>query len=440
MNTKEMELQKIAESTGSTQTALSNEQRDEYLHTALEAGKLSLGNGSETARCYNIVKNILKSSGSENYVATVISKSIFASLDGKTEIATAERAGTNLNRICVANDISHAVADGKLGLKEAREKLSVLSQTKLYNFVLRLLAYVVAMVATPIFLNCTIVDCAAATVCGVIMAFVDALFRRIRIHTFASIFTQTLIMVICGGLSVIFSRGYVSLYAVVVAAIMPMFPGLALTNAVRDTLQGDYVSGAGRLMEAFMSALAISLGVAVGLVVSVLATGTQFEQLFDTPFGVITDTPYLFWIYAAAALFYSAGYCILFEVPPKFIIWNALVGCAGKTLCMYINYHTDSEVWGTFLATLVVALLAQIFARIFKAPATPFLIAGIMALVPGRSLYASISTIIDGAYAEGSTELLRTLMIAGAIALAIFLVDTIFLTAHRIKNRKIMKQ
>ncbi len=46
---------------------------------------------------------------------------------------------------------------------------------------------------------------------------------------------------------------------------MPLVPGVAITNAIRDTLNGDYVSGAARALEAFIKALAIALGVGLGL-------------------------------------------------------------------------------------------------------------------------------------------------------------------------------
>jgi uncharacterized membrane protein YjjP (DUF1212 family) len=46
---------------------------------------------------------------------------------------------------------------------------------------------------------------------------------------------------------------------------MPLVPGVAITNAIRDTLNGDYVSGAARAVEAFIKALAIALGVGLGL-------------------------------------------------------------------------------------------------------------------------------------------------------------------------------
>lgn len=48
-------------------------------------------------------------------------------------------------------------------------------------------------------------------------------------------------------------------------SIMPLLPGVALTNAIRDTLQGDFLSGGARTIEAFISATATAAGVGVGV-------------------------------------------------------------------------------------------------------------------------------------------------------------------------------
>jgi len=53
--------------------------------------------------------------------------------------------------------------------------------------------------------------------------------------------------------------------AVISGAIMPLLPGLAITNAVRDTMRGDLVAGMARTTEALLSAVLLAAGVAVAL-------------------------------------------------------------------------------------------------------------------------------------------------------------------------------
>ena len=46
-----------------------------------------------------------------------------------------------------------------------------------------------------------------------------------------------------------------------------MVPGLAMTNAVRDTINGDLVSGSSKAIEALLQAVAIAVGVSIVLAI-----------------------------------------------------------------------------------------------------------------------------------------------------------------------------
>lgn len=50
---------------------------------------------------------------------------------------------------------------------------------------------------------------------------------------------------------------------IIIGSIMYLVPGVAITNAIRDTMSGDFISGSSRGIEAIFSALAIALGVGV---------------------------------------------------------------------------------------------------------------------------------------------------------------------------------
>ena len=49
---------------------------------------------------------------------------------------------------------------------------------------------------------------------------------------------------------------------------MPYVPGIAITNAARDTFNADYMSGAARMLDAVVQAIAVALGVFIGLYIS----------------------------------------------------------------------------------------------------------------------------------------------------------------------------
>ncbi len=80
----------------------------------------------------------------------------------------------------------------------------------------------------------------------------------------------------------------------------------------------------------------------------------------------------------------------------------------------------------TFISAMVITILSQIGARILKAPVTVFLIAGILPLVPGTGMYRTVYYTIHNDGALANYYLRQTLMIAGAIALAIFIIDSVY--------------
>ena len=49
----------------------------------------------------------------------------------------------------------------------------------------------------------------------------------------------------------------------VIGGVIPLVPGLAFTNGIRDIADGDYISGAVRLLDALLVFLCIAVGVGV---------------------------------------------------------------------------------------------------------------------------------------------------------------------------------
>jgi len=54
---------------------------------------------------------------------------------------------------------------------------------------------------------------------------------------------------------------FIQVDKVIIGAIMVMVPGVAMTNAVRDSIAGDLVSGLARGAEALLIAVSIAFGV-----------------------------------------------------------------------------------------------------------------------------------------------------------------------------------
>ena len=105
-------------------------------------------------------------------------------------------------------------------------------------------------------------DFIVAGVCGGVARLLGLLFSEDNISsTMYSLLAGALSSVIALASVRIFSMG--SQTAIITGAIMPLLPGLAITNAIRDTVNGDLVSGVARTAEALLKAIAIAAGVGV---------------------------------------------------------------------------------------------------------------------------------------------------------------------------------
>ena len=93
--------------------------------------------------------------------------------------------------------------------------------------------------------------------------------------------------------------------------------------------------------------------------------------------------------------------------------------------CCLLYTSLESEVVRYFLATIVVSLLSELFARILKAPATIFLVIGIVPLVPGGGLYYAMDALINADYVLFAQKGVETAACAGAIAAGVSVVTSI---------------
>ena len=131
----------------------------------------------------------------------------------------------------------------------------------------------------------------------------------------------------------------------------------------------------------------------------------------------------------------SCFFAYLFHTPKRCIVSSSLIGMIGYLVYMLFVDFVTGSVGGAFFASLAIAGMSELAARLQHAPATIFTSVAVIPLVPGGSLYQTMFHIVQNDYNLAVSKGVETVLIAGCIALAIALV-TAFTPAARPSQQK----
>lgn len=247
--------------------------------TAMLAGEIMLVGGAETYRVEDTMCRILKISGLEKTETFVTPTGIFLTLgdsniDAITVVKRVDNRITNISNIYETNNVSRLLCEGKISLEEAYETLKSIRNIKHYGRLTNYICTMIAALSFTILLGGNWFSSIIAGLNGGLIVLVMLVTRKVKINTFIK---NLLASILIAFNSMIFLHYYgtgIQLDTLIGGSVMPLLPGVAITNAIRDTLQGDYMSGGARAIEAFVSATSIAGGIGIGIAIfSFLAGG-----------------------------------------------------------------------------------------------------------------------------------------------------------------------
>lgn len=135
------------------------------------------------------------------------------------------------------------------------------------------------------------------------------------------------------------------------------------------------------------------------------------------------------------ALLATVGFSILFGSPKKTLFYSGLTGAFGWFIYLLSIDLFDSKVAGAFFAALGVGLLGEFFARYMKKPATLYITAGIIPLVPGAGMYYTMFAIIENNFDLAFIKGVETFFIATSIAVGIIISSVFSKSINRVKKK-----
>lgn len=377
---------------------------EEVLDLALMAGHILLENGAEIYRVEETIDRICGYYGVNSENAFVLSNGIFLTAGSARESFFAKVqhipvSGTHLNKVAAVNQLSREIVEGRHTIQDAYRILEEIRTMPGKKRWMQTLASGVGSAAFCIFFGGTFGDSLAAFAAGICL-YLYVLWLSVPhlSKIVGNIGGGALVTVVC---CLLYLMGVgENLNFMMIGTIMPLVPGVAFTNSIRDVADGDYISGSVRMLDALLVFFCIAIGVGIGfsLISLVPGSGTLQEmgQLAEgSGSGAMGDIE-MFGQLAKeilSAVVGTVSFSVLFGVPREYYPYCGFIGGAGWLVyCLAELFLPGSG--PCFVATTVVILLSRTAAVVKRCPVTIFLIAGIFPLVPGAGVYWTVYHIV----------------------------------------------
>lgn len=134
----------------------------------------------------------------------------------------------------------------------------------------------------------------------------------------------------------------------------------------------------------------------------------------------------------------SIGFAIFFKMKGKQIPFAGLGGAVTWAVYLAVQTQFDGYFVPYLVASIFVALYAEVMARINRAPAWIFITSAAVPLIPGGSLYYTMAGLVNGDQELFMTSGRSALIIALAISLG-FVLEAIIARYYRMFKEKHIK-
>lgn len=247
------------------------------LELALEAGRVLLRNGAEIFRVEETIAHICKRFQIEEMDAFVLSNGIFLTAHDKgkeifAKVKHVPLAGTNLEIVTEVNNLSREIAAGNVSVDEAFVRLKEIEELPTKKNMELVLSAGIGSGVFCYLMGGNIYESLFTILIGCLL-YVIILFAgrhqlsKIIINLVGGAFI-TVMALLVSHIPFLFE---VTLDKMIIGCILPMIPGVAFVNAIRDIADSDFISGLVKLLDALLVFVYIAIG--VGFVLSIYGGG-----------------------------------------------------------------------------------------------------------------------------------------------------------------------
>lgn len=234
-------------------------------HLCLLAGKIMLQSGAETYRVEDTMAHMANAMGIANCQTYVTPTGIVFQLqkNGVAKLIRIAERTTDLQKVAAVNDVSRKLSNGVVSSLTAHNMLMEIEAAKhAYPVSVQIAGAAISSGCFTLMFQGGYIDLLPSVLSGgLAFATFIAFHKLVKVKFFAE-FTASFLLGLLAMLLVHIGIGK-ELDKIIIGSVMPLVPGLLITNAVRDLMAGHLVSGLSRGAEAFLTAFAIGAGIAV---------------------------------------------------------------------------------------------------------------------------------------------------------------------------------
>ncbi|MCO7176692.1 threonine/serine exporter family protein [Sporolactobacillus kofuensis] len=144
-------------------------------------------------------------------------------------------------------------------------------------------------------------------------------------------------------------------------------------------------------------------------------------------------------IQAITSYLATCAFGIIFNIPMKPLLHGGLIGMVAWLIYFFLFEFSGNDFAATFAASLVIAIMSQIFARLCKNPVILYSVSGIIPLVPGGLTYSVMSRAVYNHFDVALYFAEKVFILSGAIAMGLIFAEVFYQIFERVKHHSSKK-
>lgn len=238
------------------------------LELVAEVARRVIENGGETYRAEQLLSRVAASAGLKSCCGFVTPTGVIASAEdargSRSLVRNIRRRGIHLGEICRLEDLVRDLERGEITLADFETRLRHARPEMHLGLTVRVLVSALIAGCFTLLFDGGAMEFGFALAIGPVVTFFGALLHRGGMPAYFASMGNAAVVVFLS-LAAVAIRPEMNLGALSSGPLMLLVPGIAITNSVRDTIEGDLVAGLARGLEAFLLAAALAIGAGFAL-------------------------------------------------------------------------------------------------------------------------------------------------------------------------------